>query len=167
MRRFPERSSYLSSRWPASRVVIAAGAVALLAAAVASPSRAVTCTVPGTHATIQAAADDAACTTIALTAALYSESVVVSRPLAVVGQGAGATLVRGSFDAVAGARVSLAELRLESGCDRVLEASAGGEIEAVGVEAVYDASLTCPAASLLSDGFESGDTARWSHRFPS
>lgn len=44
-------------------------------AAWASPGLAQTCTVPGSHATIQTAMDDPACTTIDLSAQTYAESV--------------------------------------------------------------------------------------------
>jgi hypothetical protein len=54
---------------------------------VSSPTKAApaTCTVPGTHATIQAAAADASCTTINVAPGIYNENVLVSNPTTING----------------------------------------------------------------------------------
>lgn len=150
-------------RWPRGRLQ-ATFLLGLLLAV--TPARAVVCTVPGSHPTIQAAADDVNCTTVALAAQLFSESVVFTRALAVEGQGAPATLVRGLLRAGAGGDVVLADLRIESGCDPVLQAVDGGRIEGSALETVRDSALPCPSLPLVVDGFETGDLGRWSSHYP-
>lgn len=48
-----------------------------------------TCSVPGTHATIQAAASDPACTTINVAPGVYNETVVVNNPTTINGSQVG------------------------------------------------------------------------------
>jgi len=50
---------------------------------------AATCTVPGTHATIQAAVDDLTCDTIEVDPGIYNESVTIARALTLVGPNSG------------------------------------------------------------------------------
>jgi predicted outer membrane repeat protein len=61
------------------------------------PAEAITCDVPtGTHPTIQSAVDDAACDTVNLTAALYTENVTIGRSVTIQGQGMANTTVDGN-----------------------------------------------------------------------
>jgi len=122
--------------------------------------------VPGTHATIQAAADDPACTELQLGAQLFLESVAFRRPLVVTGRGPASTVVRGLLRATAGGGVLLADLRIESGCDPVLQAVDGGHLEGTGIEAARDSILACPDLVLAADGFETGDMSRWAFHLP-
>lgn len=66
---------------------------AILAAALvtisATAAHAATCTVPGTHATIQAAVDDLTCDTIEVDPGTYNESVTIARALTLVGPNSG------------------------------------------------------------------------------
>jgi predicted outer membrane repeat protein len=60
------------------------------------PAEATTCDVPtGPYPTIQSAVNDATCDTVNLTAALYTENVMVGRNVTVQGQGAANTAVDG------------------------------------------------------------------------
>ena len=125
-----------------------------------------TCPVPGSHATIQEAVGDPACGQIQLAAGTFEESVAVHRSLEVAGQGADATLLRGALAAIApGIEVLVSDLSIDSGCPAgSLQSSAGGRIEAMGVEAVSSPSSLCPPLvnRVFADGFESGDLGAWS-----
>ena len=70
-----------------SRLVIAA--ITLILTAPASSVCAQTCAVPGSHTTIQEAADDPACATITLAAQTYPESIVIRRSLTLAGPATG------------------------------------------------------------------------------
>ncbi len=63
----------------------AAAALAAIAALAAPPAHAQTCTVPGSHTTIQEAIDDPACATVALATQTYPESIVIRRSLTLAG----------------------------------------------------------------------------------
>ncbi|MCP4663725.1 MAG: hypothetical protein GY856_50720 [bacterium] len=145
------------------------GAWALCAGAVswpllAGPSGA--CSVPGTHAKIQAAIDDAACTTITLQTQTYAESVTVARSLTLAGPSGSPATVQGLVLVVgAGTDVQLSDLRVENGCTGgALQVHSGAQVDGSRVEAVRSAALPCPplASQLFADGFESGDTSAWS-----
>jgi hypothetical protein len=81
----------------------------------------VSCDVPsGSYTTIQNAVDDNVCDTINLTAELYVENVVVSRSVAIQGQGAFSTSVDGSssgsvFVIRAGYAVTLSDFAIDNG----------------------------------------------------
>jgi len=68
---------------------------ALAAFAFAASAAAHPCAVPGDHATIQAAFDDAACDPIQLAAGTYSGSFTIPRPVTVHGAGPGVTILDG------------------------------------------------------------------------
>ena len=101
--RFPARS------WP---LCFAALVIALLAAAAA---HAATCNVPTTsYPTLGAAARDAGCTLVQLTAGGFPENVTLARDLAIAGAGSAATTLQGDFF-VAGAACRLFADGFESG----------------------------------------------------
>ena len=88
-----------------------------------------TCTVPGSHPTIQAAVDDVACESIALTATDYAETVIVTRSLTLTG---GPLILHG-------------------------EPTVSGTGAEVDVE-----NVALAPSPVFMDGFESGDTPKWS-----
>src|SRR5687767_1883498 len=70
---------------------LAVAAVMAVMTLAGSPTKAApaTCTVPGTHPTIQAAAADASCTVINVAPGIYNENVLVSNPTTINGAQAG------------------------------------------------------------------------------
>ena len=146
----------------------AATLLLLLGVWLAAPLQAQTCTVPGTHATIQAAVDDPVCTTIMLSAQIYPESVNIPRSLTLAGPGAGGAVVQGLLRVVgAGTQVTLQDLRVENGCVRnALKAVAGAEVTGTNLEVEHSAGLPCPVSTVFQDGFELGDTSAWSRTVP-
>lgn len=111
-------------------------ALALLLGAVRL-TRAVTCNVPATYATIQGAVDDATCDTIEIAAGEYMENLVIERSVALVGAGINHTIVSGNFadtvisipaSAPASTTVSIADLNIEDGDARTSGAVYGGSI---------------------------------------
>ena len=98
-----------------SRAVIAVAAIVLVA--MTSPAFAQTCTVPGSHATIQEAADDPTCVTVNLTAQTYPESIVIRRSLTLAGPTSGGAVVQGLVLMTgSGTQVTLNDLNVENGC---------------------------------------------------
>jgi hypothetical protein len=149
---------------------LAAAALALGAAAVASPLHAQNCTVPGTHATIQAAVDDPACVTVALAAQTYGESIVIRRSLTLAGPGTGGAVVQGLV-LIAGAttEVAIQDLRVENGCvPDALRTSGGARLIGLNLQVERDDALPCPATAdtIFTDGFETGNTGAWSGTTP-
>lgn len=136
----------------------------------ASWSPAQTCTVPGTHPTIQEAVDDPACTTIDLAAQSYPESIEIRRSLTLGGPAAGGAVIEGLVLVVGlGTAVNLAHLEVANGCrPDAMRASGGATVNATHVSVQRAAVLPCPelASSIFSDGFETGDTGRWSSTTP-
>jgi hypothetical protein len=125
-----------------------------------------TCTVPGTHATIQEAADDPACVTISLAAQTYPESIVLRRSLTLAGPGTGGAVVQGMV-LVAGVttEATLNDLRVENGCvPDAVRASGGARLVGENLQVERSEGLPCPltADTIFSDGFESGNTSAWS-----
>ena len=148
----------------------AAAVLIVVAAAVTQPLQAQTCTVPGTHATIQEAADDPACATITLAAQTYPESVVIRRSLTIAGPGTGGAIVQGLV-LVAGAttEATLNDLRVENGCrPDALRASGGARLAGNNLQVERSGALPCPATAdtIFTDGFESGNTTAWSSTTP-
>ena len=152
-----------SPRGPAGLLVLGALAVALAGPGVARAGDA--CAVPGSHATIQEAADDLACTSIALADQTYPESVRIARSVSLTGPGAGIAVLEGRLEAVGVSTVlTVTDLRVESGCRPVaVEALAGARIEGVRLDTVSSSASPCPAFAfeIFADGFESGDTTAW------
>ncbi len=153
--------------------VVSRVAVALLVpivAALAPPLAAQTCTVPGSHTTIQEAADDPACATITLSATIYPESIVIRRSLTLAGPAAGGAVVQGLVLMTgSGTLVTLQDLRVENGCvPDALRAVGGAMVAGEILEVERSAALPCPATAdtIFADGFESGDPSAWSSTSP-
>jgi hypothetical protein len=149
---------------------LAAVAFTLGVAAAASPLHAQTCTVPGTHATIQEAADDPTCATIVLSAQTYPESVVIRRSLTLAGPGTGGAVVQGLV-LIAGAttEATLSDLRVENGCrPDALRTASGARVTGTNLQVERSESLPCPltADAIFVDGFDSGNTSAWSDTIP-
>lgn len=142
--------------------VLALCAGAALWPLLAGPSGA--CSVPGTHAKIQQAIDDPACTTIALQDQTYAESVRIARSLTLAGPSGSAATVQGLLRVTgAGTEVQLRDLRVENGCaGEAMDVGFGAQVDASRVVAVRSAALPCPPLPIFADGFESGDTSAWS-----
>jgi hypothetical protein len=147
-----------------TRLTAIAFSLVLLGAS--APALAQTCTVPGSHATIQAAVDDPACATINLSAQTFVESIVIRRTLTLSGAAGGNAVVAGLVMAIgSGSEVSLDTLRVENGCTPdALRASAGARIVGTDLQVEHSEGLGCPqtADTIFADGFESGDTTAWS-----
>ncbi len=146
-----------------SRLVITS--LVLTLAALAPPLHAQTCSVPGTHATIQEAIDDPACVLITLSAQTYAESIVIARSLDLAGPAAGGAIVQGLVLMVgSGTEVGLQDLRVENGCvPNALKTTSGATMTGTNLEVECSAAFPCPqtADSIFADGFESGDTSAW------
>ena len=153
-----------------STLRLAAAIIALVAVTAAPPLQAQTCTVPGSHATIQEAADDPACATVTLAAQTYPESVVLRRSVTIAGPAAGGAVVRGLvLVAGAGTIATLRDLRVENGCHPdAVRAAGGARIEGDTLDIVRAAGLPCPltADAIFVDGFENGNTTAWSSTTP-
>lgn len=129
-----------------------------------APVGAGVCTVPGSHALVQDAVDDPACTTVEVAAGTHAESVYVGRSVTVSGPETGVAVLAGTVRAEgAGDLVTLRDLRVENGCrGRGASAGAGATLATDGVAVLRQAGLPCPPFGLFSDDFESGDTGAWS-----
>ena len=153
--------------------------LAVFASASLEPAGAQTCTVPGTHATIQGAIDDPACTTINLSAQSYPESINIQRSLTLAGPapsggnggentGGGGAVVEGLVRVVgAGTLVNTSDLAVRNGCPlNALLVLGGAQTNGMNLTVERSAALPCPASLVFADGFESGDTAAWSSQVP-
>ncbi len=140
----------------------------MVLAGLAFPAHSQTCTVPGSHATIQAAIDDPACATITLSAQTYAESINIPRSLTLAGPGAGGAVVEGLVRVVSGGTaVTLQDLAVQNGCFRSAQkAVAGAEVTGSNLTVEHASGLPCPPSIVFEDGFESGDTSRWSNTVP-
>jgi hypothetical protein len=132
----------------------------------APPLAAQTCTVPGTHATVQEAADDPACTEVVLAAQIFPESIVLRRTVTVAGPGTGGAVIQGLvLISGAGTVATLRDLRVENGCvPDAVRASGGARLVGDNLQVQRAAGLPCPltADTIFTDGFESGNTGAWS-----
>jgi hypothetical protein len=148
----------------ALRVAIAA--IALNLVGICPPLAAQTCTVPGSHATIQEAADDPGCAVVDLSAQTYPESIVIRRTLTLAGPGSGGAVVQGLV-LIAGTttEATLNDLRVENGCrPDALRTASGARITGNNLQVERSEGLPCPltADAIFVDGFESGNTTAWS-----
>jgi hypothetical protein len=151
-------------------LLVTTAVLAVVVVAVAPPLHAQTCTVPGTHATIQEAADDPACAEVDLAAQTYPESVILSRTVTISGPGTGGAVVQGLvLISGAGTVATLRDLRVENGCvPDALRASGGARLVGENLQVQRAEGLPCPltAGAIFTDGFESGNTTAWSHTSP-
>lgn len=148
----------------------AAAVVAIVITAMVSPAFAQTCTVPGSHATIQDAADDPSCATVNLAAQTYPESIVIRRSLTLAGPGSGGAVVHGLVLMTgSGTQVTLNDLNVENGCvPDALRTSGKAKLTGNNLDVVRSASLPCPltADAIFTDGFETGNATAWSTATP-
>jgi hypothetical protein len=115
------------------------------------------CSVPGTHATIQAAIDSASCDPIRLGSQGYFESPLVARSVVIGGNGTGATTLWGQLRATgSGVVVVVQGLTVYSGCPGpALLAEAGANVQGADLVAARSAAAQCNAVVVLfADGFE-------------
>ncbi len=149
---------------------LATAALATIAVTTATPLHAQTCTVPGSHATIQEAADDPTCATVSLAAQVYPESVVLRRTLTVAGPVTGGAVIQGLVLIAGSATIAtLQDLRVENGCvPDALRATGGARLAGDNLDVERATGLPCPltADTIFTDGFESGDTSVWSSATP-
>lgn len=127
------------------------------------------CAVPGTHATIEAAAWTSECNTIELANQTYQESVRVTRPVTIAGPPGGTATIAGRVVIGAGAGiVRLVDLTVRNGCvGEALVSAEGAEVGGSNLTVVLQAGQPCPAMVVVfADGFESGNTARWTIAVP-
>ena len=161
----------------ASRLRLCTGISALLlVGALVTTSRlsAGTCTVPGSHGTIQEAVDDTGCSTIELAAQVYEESVSIDRNLTLQGASGGGSTIEGRLlVGGAGSEVSANHLKVDTttanlaGCfQRALEVNGGARLTGQGLELRNSLEGDCLAAVIFADGFESGDISAWSDSRP-
>jgi hypothetical protein len=145
-----------------------AGLALVLLLALSRLAMAGICFVPGTHPTLQAAIDDAACSEIQLAAQVYEESVLIERSLALAGPGGGGAIVEGRLRARgAGVVVTVTDVAVENGCQpEAMNAGTGAEIDGLNFEVASSSSAPCPLMLIFADGFESGDTAAWDSTIP-
>lgn len=99
------------------------------------------CTVPGSHGTIQAAVNDPTCAAVNVASGTFMENVVVSRNVIVQGSGINSTIVNGNdngtvFDIQPGLSVTLSGLTVRNGRSLIAPLSQGGGIR------VYTSTLT-------------------------
>jgi len=153
--------------------VVSRVAAFVLAPVLAMPVSSVlaqTCTVPGSHATIQEAINDPACATITLSAQIYEESVVIPRSLTLAGPGTGGAVVQGLV-LIAGTstQTTLQDLRVENGCrPDALRTSGGAQLLGENLQVERSETLPCPltADAIFVDGFETGGMTAWSNTTP-
>ncbi|REJ75165.1 MAG: hypothetical protein DWQ36_06355 [Acidobacteria bacterium] len=126
------------------------------------------CPVPsGDHATVQEAVDDPTCTNITLSAQSYPESVMVARPVSLVGVGSSSSTLDGRLwiaESGIGTDVAVDGIGIRNGCPGPgLLVETGTVLQPIDVT-VEQVALPCPQFSfeIFSDGFESGNTSAWS-----
>lgn len=140
------------------------------AVALAAPTiNAATCTVPsGTHETIEEAVADIGCTEIELAGQLFIESVSITRSVVLRGQSSTTTFIQGELTVTgASTAVNLHTLTIDgsalpvNGCfDVVLNVTDGGRVVAEDDVVVINSRVgSCP---IFADGFETGNSSRWS-----
>jgi len=149
---------------------VAVTVIALILTTLCPPLAAQTCTVPGSHATIQQAADDPTCAEVVLAAQAYPESIILRRSLTLAGPGTGGAVVQGLV-VISGAttEATLNDLRVENGCvPDALRASGGARLAGNNLQVERSGALPCPATAdtIFTDGFESGNTTAWSGTTP-
>ena len=156
--RFPLETTFLKLHRAGPVGVVVLVVVLLLGDA---PARAGVCTVPGTHASIQNAVDDPACTTTQLGGETFVESVEVDRAADLLGHPGGDSTIAGSVVVTgAGSTVLVEDVSVSGGCEVGLLAAGGAEVVGSDLHVVLDPSAGCPAA-IFADGFETGDTTAW------
>ena len=114
------------------------------------------CTVPGSHASIQAAVDDPACADIELANQNYFELLEIDRSLSLSGPMGGSATVVGQVEVTGSTTLAmLSDFRVEGGCpDGVLLVTGDSQATASGLRVFYDAGSGCAMDLFYRDGFE-------------
>ena len=157
-----------ASRAPRLGAVLVLTSLLVLLPGLAAPAPADTCTVPGTHTSVQSAVDDPVCSTIELADQAYPESVNIPRSVQIAGPVTGTAAIEGLLRVVGSdTEVELERLRIENGCrDQAILVREGAEVAGSELDVVHSQSLSCPRSVIFSDGFESGDISAWSRSVP-
>ena len=142
------------------------------ALALAGPAaEAATCNVPSVYPTIAAALADASCDPIQIAAGTYTGNLSIARDVTVNGAGSASTTIAG-WIAVSGAATDavLNSLRLDATAASAslcyasgLDVSGGARASGLDLIVVGKPTPTA-GCGFFADGFESGDTARWSSK---
>ena len=153
-----------------------ASPVALLSAVflgllAAAPTGGATCQVPAVYPTIAAALADPSCNPIQVAAGTFPGNLAITRDVTVNGAGSASTTIAG-WVAVSGAATDavLNALRVDAtATSSSLCHAAGvdvrGGAQSSGLDLVVVGKPTPTAGcGFFADGFESGDTARWSSK---
>ena len=122
-----------------------------------------TCTVPGSHETINSAIDDPVCTEVELDALIYDETLDVARSIDLIGPPADSAEIRGPVRVAGNATsVHLERLIVTTDCDsQAILARGGAQVSASDLDVVFADGSGC-LGGLFLDGFEVGTTAAWS-----
>jgi hypothetical protein len=133
-----------------------------------SPLFAATCTVPGSHSTIQKAVNDSSCTTVNLASQTYGESVNIPRSLTIAGPSNGSAIIEGQVWVTGqNTQVQLVDLRVQNGCQlEALTVVKGAQMEGTNLRTISSGILPCPPLFVFSDDFESGNLTAWSSSVP-
>jgi hypothetical protein len=144
------------------RFALLSGLMLLVALAGPSPAGAQSCSVPsGSYPTIQAAIDDPSCHQVLLAAQTFSESVSISRDVTVDGDSSSTTVIEGQVT-VSDGTVVLQDMRIDTSTPELAGLFSEGLLVEGGAR-VNGLDLAVVSGSLLfGDGFETGDTTRWS-----
>ncbi len=107
-------------------------------AALAPRAKAMTCNVPGDHATIQAAVNAFSCDIINVAAGAFNENVIITRDIVIVGAGPSLTTVNGGgsgsvFDISAAIEVTITEMTITNG-----DGAFGGGVKVVDSTVLLD-----------------------------
>lgn len=114
------------------------------------------CTVPGTHPTIQEAIDDLSCNDIELGGQSFTENISINRTLTLSSAGSGVAILRGQA-VVTGLATSvvLTGFRVDNGCSNSgIAVSMGAQVATMGMSFRVSNQLPCIPGLLLYDGFE-------------
>lgn len=153
---------------------VAFGAVVAARAAETKATQApqATCVVPTQQPTIQSAVNQGTCTTILVNAGVFRETVTIHRSLTLTGAGVDLTTITGRVEVSgAGVVVLISDLAvdttgpLSAGCfDHAIQILDGAEalvIRSRGIN-IAPGSRSCLFYPIFVDGFETGNTSRWS-----
>ncbi len=130
-----------------------------------------TCGVPSQRPTIQAAVNDPTCTTIQVQAGVFPEVVRIKRNLTLMGAGTNLTTITGQVEvAGTGVVVLISDLAVDTsvpgsaGCfGDAMRVGKGAEALVVRVRGLNAKGPgPCLLTLLFADGFEIGNTSRWS-----
>ena len=115
-----------------------------------------TCSVPGTHATIQQAADDTNCTQIDLSGQTYYEILNITRSVGLSGPGAGQAVLIGQLSLEGASTVAtVSDISVRSSCpDGAVRVIGGANLISVDMQAKWQGAVPCTNDLTLFDGFE-------------